>query len=41
MKKKESYGSHQRAERARVPETLSLALAIAIEQQGVLFDLEI
>lgn len=38
MRKKESYGSKQRAERAKVPLALSLAVARAIESQGVLFE---
>lgn len=38
MRKKESYSSTAAAERAKVPYALSLALAIAVEQQGVLFD---
>jgi hypothetical protein len=37
-KKKESYGSKQRAERAKIPAGLSLALAQAIEWQGSLFE---
>lgn len=39
-KKKESYGSKQRAERAKIPGGLSLALAQAIEWQGSLFEPE-
>lgn len=33
FRKKESYSSTQRAERAKVPEAISLALAVAIEMQ--------
>lgn len=38
MRKKESYHSSQRAERARVPLALSLALAVAIESQPMLLE---
>lgn len=37
FRKKESYSSTQRAERAKVPYALSEALAIAIECQAILF----
>lgn len=37
-RKKESYGSKQRAERAKIPAPLSLALALAIERQPALFE---
>lgn len=37
MRKKESYSSTQKAERAKVPYALSEALAIAVESQLVLF----
>jgi site-specific DNA-cytosine methylase len=36
MRKKESYSSTQPAERAKVPYAVSQALAVAIEQQGVM-----
>lgn len=35
LRKKESYSSAQAAERAKVPYALSLALAVAVEQQHV------
>lgn len=38
MRKKESYSSTQRAERAKVPLALSKALAIAIESQNTLWE---
>lgn len=41
FKKKESYGSKQRAERAKIPAGLSLALAQAIEWQGSLFEAQV
>jgi len=37
-KKKESYGSKQSAERAKIPYELSLAVALAIEHQPALFE---
>lgn len=39
-RKKESYGSNQRAERAKIPYRLSLAMAIAVESQIPLFDFQ-
>lgn len=38
MRKKESYSSTQVAERAKVPYALSLAMALAIESQALLFE---
>ncbi len=37
FRKKESYGSKQRAERAKIPHYISTALAIAIECQASMF----
>ena len=39
-RKKESYGSKQRAERAKIPERLSHVMAIAIESQSLLLEEE-
>jgi hypothetical protein len=39
MRKKESYSSRQRAERAMVPAALSTALALAIESQPMLLEI--
>lgn len=38
MRKKESYGSDQQAERAMIPAALSTALALAIESQPMLLE---
>lgn len=39
MKPKESYAGRQQAERAKIPAALSLAVAVAVEQQARMFDL--